>query len=561
MNFSKLSKDKIRRQIEIGEDFVQSEIQGEFIFEDIRDWWKSYLSTEQKVSVTPWRNPSEDDRPITVAELFSGPGGLAQGVKKFCLDIGVPFESITALDLDRDALRVYERNHQTSVPVSVNDWESHKGDVKQLLEGEKWKKPTITYAEINTHEKLGQEIGSRSDLEDIQERHRSDISNWKDMIKGKDKDERKKIESLRPTWSVTKIDAKYDEQPRINDKGPWRDIKPGDIDLLLAGPPCQGHSNLNNKTRRDDTKNELYLIVPAVAAAWNIPLVIIENVEGVIHDVEGVVQQTEGLFKSMGYKVEKGVLNAAKMGWPQTRKRFFLIARKNKPPISIDEVMELFSIPESKDPLGIESAIKCLEEKAIRRTKGTVLNLENFMYSHPDYSPKEQARLDFHKAKQKAKKLEAVDKLKEIFEQEGEVDKHQIESNFASIREKIEATPIKELKKAKNLPNQLHNKTHWRETSYPTVYGRLVWEEPSGTITSGYMCSGRGRFTHPEKARTLTPAEAALLQGFPSSYEWTPEDGRIPNITSLAQWIGDAVPMPLGYAAAYSALGNGLDFK
>ena len=198
---------------------------------------------------------------------------------------------------------------------------------------------------------------------------------------------------------------KYDEQPRINDKGPWRDIKPGDIDLLLAGPPCQGHSNLNNKTRRDDTKNELYLIVPAVAAAWNIPLVIIENVEGVIHDVEGVVQQTEGLFKSMGYKVEKGVLNAAKMGWPQTRKRFFLIARKNKPPISIDEVMELFSIPESKDPLGIESAIKCLEEKAIRRTKGTVLNLENFMYSHPDYSPKEQARLDFHKAKQKRKNL------------------------------------------------------------------------------------------------------------------------------------------------------------
>ena len=110
----------------------------------------------------------------------------------------------------------------------------------------------------------------------------------------------------------------------------------GAFDLLLAGPPCQGHSNLNN-TRRDDEKNELYLIVPAVAIAWNIPLVIIENVEGVIHDVSGVVQQTEGIFKANGYKVERGVLNAAKMGWPQTRKRYFLIARKKGAPIAIKQ--------------------------------------------------------------------------------------------------------------------------------------------------------------------------------------------------------------------------------
>ncbi len=30
------------------------------------------------------------------------------------------------------------------------------------------------------------------------------------------------------------------------------------VDLLIGGPPCQGHSDLNNHTRRDDPKNELY---------------------------------------------------------------------------------------------------------------------------------------------------------------------------------------------------------------------------------------------------------------------------------------------------------------
>ena len=93
------------------------------------------------------------------------------------------------------------------------------------------------------------------------------------------------------------------------------------------------------------------------------------------------------------------------------------------------------------------------------------------------------------------------------------------------------------------------------------MYGKLDWDKPSGTITSGYMCSGRGRFIHPEQARTLTPREAARLQGFPDSYHWKPEPDRKPRATDIAQWIGDAVPMPLGYAAAYSALGNGLDFK
>ena len=40
----------------------------------------------------------------------------------------------------------------------------------------------------------------------------------------------------------------------------------GKVDVLLAGPPCQGNSSLNNNSRRNDPRNDLY-IVPAVFAA------------------------------------------------------------------------------------------------------------------------------------------------------------------------------------------------------------------------------------------------------------------------------------------------------
>tara|TARA_B100001094_G_scaffold312540_1_gene349318 strand:- start:1529 stop:3241 length:1713 start_codon:yes stop_codon:yes gene_type:complete len=555
------SEKVVQKEIVISNEVVTSTVAHEKgDFNDIRAWWKAYLSQKQQAEVNPWSGKGKE---IFVAELFSGPGGLAQGVRTFCDDIGVKFQSIAALDMDRDALRVYERNHKTHYRASENDndWGGHNGDVTKLVSGE-WNNPKITKRVINTHKEKEIKLTSNDDWKRVKTSHRALRTKWK----------RNQKLSRRPTLSVQEIEANYGiDPPQINPDGPWSNIKSGEIDLLLAGPPCQGHSNLNNHSRRDDYKNELYLVVPAVASAWKIPLVIIENVEGVIHDVSGVVQQTEGLFKSMGYKVEKGVLNAQKMGWPQTRKRYFLIARKGVSPISIEEVMKSFSIPRDQDPLGVFDAIADLTGKKTftrkPRKKGggegkkVTSKNNNHMFTVPKYSKKEIARANYHASTTKKQKIKAVDELEKIFLEEGEIDPSVIKENFKRAREEIDIRSEKDLNEDWNLPTRLHNKTHWEATSYPTVYGKLDWDKPSGTITSGYMCSGRGRFTHPELPRTLTPIEAARLQGFPDSYDWKPEEDRIPRATDIAQWIGDAVPMPLGYAAAYSALGNGLDFN
>ena len=73
------------------------------------------------------------------------------------------------------------------------------------------------------------------------------------------------------------------------------------------------------------------------------------------------------------------------------------------------------------------------------------------------------------------------------------------------------------------------------------------------------MTPGRGRYIHPTRRRTLTPREAARIQGFPDNYRFVTDPRKPPTRSKLAKWIGDAVPMPLGYGAALSVLGAGLD--
>ena len=88
---------------------------------------------------------------------------------------------------------------------------------------------------------------------------------------------------------------------------------------------------------------------------------------------------------------------------------------------------------------------------------------------------------------------------------------------------------------------------HKKETgkTYPSVYGRMRWDEPSPTITTQFYNYGTGRFGHPEQNRALSLREGALLQTFPLDYEFVdPINDRI-SIKRLGIHIGNAVPVKL----------------
>lgn len=99
----------------------------------------------------------------------------------------------------------------------------------------------------------------------------------------------------------------------------------GTVDVLIAGPPCQGFSTLG---RRDplDARNDLCLSVLPWADMANPRVVVIENVPPFLKSIHWR-RLARGLRKR-GFQISTWELEAADFGTPQLRKRAFTIASK-----------------------------------------------------------------------------------------------------------------------------------------------------------------------------------------------------------------------------------------
>ena len=77
-----------------------------------------------------------------------------------------------------------------------------------------------------------------------------------------------------------------------------------------------------------------------------------------------------------------------------------------------------------------------------------------------------------------------------------------------------------------------------RLKGFHDVYGRMAWDRPAPTITSGCINPSKGRFLHPQQDRAITLREAALLQSFPRDYRFALDRGKY----QVADLIGNALP-------------------
>jgi DNA (cytosine-5)-methyltransferase 1 len=98
---------------------------------------------------------------------------------------------------------------------------------------------------------------------------------------------------------------------------------------------------------------------------------------------------------------------------------------------------------------------------------------------------------------------------------------------------------------------------HSRESgrTYPSVYGRMQWDQPAPTITTQFHGFGNGRFGHPTQDRAISLREGALLQTFPEDYSFVPDGNPVP-IAPVARLIGNAVPVSLGEAIGRSIIAH-----
>jgi DNA (cytosine-5)-methyltransferase 1 len=267
----------------------------------------------------------------------------------------------------------------------------------------------------------------------------------------------------------------------------------GPIDVLLAGPPCQGHSNLNNSSRRSDARNSLYL-APVRFAVVNTPsLVIIENVPSVVHSKERVVEKATALLRNCGYAVLGSVVDTSMLGLPQRRKRHILLGSR----IHTEETLRL-------------AAGQAVCGSHVPRVIDFIDDLVDVV---------DDSRAEFRRAKTSA------------------ANRKRIEYLFANDKY--------------DLPNRLRPPCHRDKThSYVSMYGRMRPDAPAQTITSGFGSMGQGRFVHPTRPRMLTCREAARIQGFPDFFSF----GKGATLGQLRDMIANAVPPALSAALIIALL-------
>jgi DNA (cytosine-5)-methyltransferase 1 len=256
-----------------------------------------------------------------------------------------------------------------------------------------------------------------------------------------------------------------------------------DIAMLVGGPPCQGHSNLNNKTRRKDPKNELYARMARAAEILEPTFVLIENVPSVRRDTDQVVQKTVDHLRLLGYDVATAVIGLQALGVAQTRRRHVLLA--------------------SADPAtSAEMVLKDLTSRSVDKTNDLRW---------------------------------AIGDLTSVADAKGyDLEPRANATNLARMKYLLDNDEY-------DLPSEHRPKCHQKAHTYKSMYGRLRWDEPAQTVTSGFGSIGQGRYMHPEKLRALTAHEAARLQGFPDYFDFAAIGMR----SHLATMIGNAVPPAL----------------
>jgi len=106
-------------------------------------------------------------------------------------------------------------------------------------------------------------------------------------------------------------------------------IKPKELDILDASPPCQGFSK-SGKYELKDIRNQLIFEVIRLAKDIKPKIIIIENVDSMAdRPMNKILVKALAEIKKSGYKVKAAIMDAANYSIPQHRKRLIIIAIRN----------------------------------------------------------------------------------------------------------------------------------------------------------------------------------------------------------------------------------------
>jgi DNA (cytosine-5)-methyltransferase 1 len=105
-------------------------------------------------------------------------------------------------------------------------------------------------------------------------------------------------------------------------------LRPGQLDLLFGGPPCQPFSQIGKRDGAVDPRASLLFELVRFAEALRPRAIFVEQVKGLLGAGAVFGRLLEGL-RGLGYEPTWGVLDAADYGVPQRRQRLIVVAARD----------------------------------------------------------------------------------------------------------------------------------------------------------------------------------------------------------------------------------------
>jgi DNA (cytosine-5)-methyltransferase 1 len=268
-------------------------------------------------------------------------------------------------------------------------------------------------------------------------------------------------------------------------------LEKGELDIIIGGPPCQGFSISNKKTRNMDNPNNRMVFkfidfVREMKPKW----FLMENVAGLDSFENGSLRDALiNLFRSIGYTTDYMILNSVNFRVPQVRNRIFFIGN------CVGNSMEEFAKIRNKtikSPVTVYDAISDLPK----------LNNGNSI-----------DEMCYNSRKKKITKFQ-------VNMRRGMNGK--VNNNIVTTNTKLVIKRYKHIKQGENLLSlakktpdlvanykKINNTHHW-------IYMRLRWDKPSVTLNN-YR---KNMLIHPTQNRGLSVREAARLQSIPDRYKF-----------------------------------------
>lgn len=272
------------------------------------------------------------------------------------------------------------------------------------------------------------------------------------------------------------------------------------IDVIIAGPPCQGFS-LSGPRNFDDERNKLYLAVIEMVKQFKPKGFIIENVPGMATLYGGEIKnEILRRFKDMKYNIDCKVLCAADYGAPQMRKRLIFMGVRE----DIGEV----EFPKPK--FTSETYRTCRDAISDLPSREFELGTEE-----DDYICKPQT--EYQRLMRKNCNV---------------LHNHVATNHTKMVKDTIALVP--EGGNYKDLPEGWGKSRKFNE-----AWTRYHGDKPSKTIDTGH----RNHF-HYKYNRVPTIRENARLQSFPDDFIF------LGTKTQQNRQVGNAVPPLLGYCLA-----------